>query len=160
MSPLLLKIPFGPTLWTNAAFISFHFSCLSLVFFLIFSCCVSTWLLRNLFIQSILLAPSFPRIKSSNISAICPFIVSGAYFISSSGISSHSGFSFGFILAITFRISSPVKGVVICVGVVALIGYLFLKKIFLRYSATISFYSFGLAVRPSFPSINSFLWRF
>ena len=80
MSPLLLKIPFGPTLWTNAAFISFHFSCLSLVFFLIFSCCVSTWLLRNLFIQSILLAPSFPRIKSSNISAICPFSFGSVFY--------------------------------------------------------------------------------
>ena len=54
-------------------------------------------------------------------------MVSGAYFISSTGISSHPELLLGFILAITFRISSAVKGIAICVGGMALIGYLFLQ---------------------------------
>ena len=53
-------------------------------------------------------------------------MVSGAHFISSTGISSYPGLLFGFILAIIFHISSAVKGIGICDGSISLIGCLFL----------------------------------
>ena len=45
--------------------------------------------------------------------AICSFILSGAYFISLTGISSQPGLLIGFSLTIAFRISLAVKGIVI-----------------------------------------------
>ena len=57
---------------------------------------------------------------------ICSYILSGACFISSTGISSQPGLLFGFILAIAFRISLAVNGIVIRVGGMIVLGCLFL----------------------------------
>ena len=58
--------------------------------------------------------------------AICSCILSGAYFISSTGISPQPGHLFSFILAITFRISLAVNGIAIRVGGMIVFGCLFL----------------------------------
>ena len=60
------------------------------------------------------------------------------------------------VISSALRISSAVKSVVICVCGMALIGCLYLQKVFLKYSATILFCFVQLVVRPSFPLINSF----
>ena len=59
--------------------------------------------------------------------AIRSCILSGAYFISSTGISSHPGLSFGFILAIAFRISLVVNGIVIRVDGMIVLGCYFYR---------------------------------
>ena len=89
------------------------------------------------------------------ISAICWCMFSGGYFISSTRISSHPGLLLGFILAITFWISSAVKSSAIRVGGMALTGCLFLQRVFSKYSSTILLCSVGLAVRLSFPFIQT-----
>ena len=58
--------------------------------------------------------------------AICLSILSGAYFISSTGISSHPGLLFGFILAIALRIPLAVNNIVIRDGDMIVLGCLFL----------------------------------
>ena len=75
--------------------------------------------------------------------AICSFILSGAYFISSTGISSQPGLLFGFILAIAFRISLAVNGVAIRVGGMIVVGCLFSCSVSLKYSAIILLCSSG-----------------
>ena len=62
----------------------------------------------------------------SSIFAICSCILSGAYFISSTGISSQPGLLLGFILAIAFRTSLAVNGIVIPVGGMIVLICLFL----------------------------------
>lgn len=56
----------------------------------------------------------------------CSYMVSGAYFIISTGISSHLGLSLGFFLAITLRVSYAVEGIAISVGGITTIVCLFL----------------------------------
>ena len=66
-------------------------------------------------------------------------MVSGAYFINSTGIPSYPGLLSAFTLAITFWISSAVKRIAISVGGKALIACLFLQKVLKKYSVTIYF---------------------
>ena len=90
------------------------------------------------------------------ISAICSCMVSGAYFVSSTEISSHLRLLFVFFFDYYFSDFICSKGYCHLCWWYGSIDCLFLEKLFLRYSATILLCSVGLAVSSSFSFIKSF----
>ena len=72
---------------------------------------------------------------------MCCRIMSGAYLIISTGISSHPGDFPGFSLDTAFLTSAIVNGILIGVGCICSIGSAFLQKIVMKYDFMIFDYS-------------------